>query len=98
MQTRKISNQTISNQVSTLEPIEEEFYQNKSAIPNNTNNPFINIILLKRFIIVSEFQSSGSFGKLFIANDTQNENKEVFVKISSDLKMSSKEFSILSQL
>lgn len=58
---------------------------------------FIGLVLLKKYILIEKFEAQGQNGKLYIAQDTDT-NKIVFVKISTDLEMSNKEFSILSKL
>jgi hypothetical protein len=65
---------------------------------DKVTHEFIGLVLQKRFILVEEFESSGQFGRNFIANDILNNNKEVFVKISPDLAMNNKEFHILQNL
>tara|TARA_B110000285_G_scaffold228354_1_gene291223 strand:- start:877 stop:1143 length:267 start_codon:yes stop_codon:yes gene_type:complete len=68
------------------------------SLNQKVSHEFIGLVLQKRFILVQEFESSGQFGRNFIANDILNNNKEVFVKISSNLSMNNKEFQILQNL
>ena len=64
----------------------------------DTMSPMIGLIFLKKFMIVKKFEQQGQFGQLFIANYLQNQHREVFVKITTDLDMSKKEFKVLEAL
>lgn len=60
-------------------------------------DPFIDLLLTKRYLIKTYF-SRGFYGRLYRAQDRQKENKEVLIKISSDLQKNKKEYDILKQL
>jgi hypothetical protein len=52
------------------------------------------LTLLRRYVLLKKFNTSGAFGKFFIAHDLET-NNEVLVKIQTHLEMNSKEYEVL---
>ena len=74
-----------------------------NAAPSNSQvdhpqDVFIGLVLQKRYMLIEKFETKGQNGKLYIGVDTNHTNRQVFVKISDDLQMSQKEFTILNEL
>lgn len=60
-------------------------------------DPFIGLLLQGRFLVQSYF-AEGEFGKFYLATDMKNQERDVLIKISSDLLTNKNEFQILLRL
>lgn len=54
-------------------------------------DPFIGLLLQGRFLVQSYF-AEGEFGKFYLATDMKNQERDVLIKISSDLLTNKNEF------
>lgn len=66
-------------------------------MPLKKLDPFINLTLQERYLIVSYF-GAGQQGKLYNAIDTKDGDKEVIIKISPQIELNKKEYKVLNQL
>ena len=54
--------------------------------------------MLNKKYIIERYFTKGEFGRFYIANDLENDDNEVLVKISNELTMNKQEYETLQRL